>query len=339
MKMKQLHIFCLLLGGLLLAGCEMADEYTTSPRTNFEALWKIIDEHYCFLDYKKIDWNEVHDRYNAQISDNMDQYELFDLLGLMLGELKDGHTNLIAPFNVSRYGAWYEDFPPNFNQEIQRRYLGANYLTADDIRYRKFADIPVGYAYYESFVSGIGESSLDQMFLHLKDCQGLIIDIRNNGGGSLTNSDRLASRFIDKKILTGYMQHKTGPGHTDFSSPYPLYLEPSNRLRWLRPVVVLTNRHCFSAANDFVQKMRLFPQVTILGDRTGGGSGFPFSAELPNGWGVRFSAGPMLDADKQCTEFGIDPDIRVSLSSNDERHGQDTLIEAAIRLLLADEKW
>ena len=135
----------------------------------------------------------------------------------------------------------------------------------------------------------------------------MIFDIRDNGGGMLSNADRIASRFLEEKILTGYIQHKTGKGHDDFSEPYPLYLSPSERIRWLRPVVVLTNRHCYSAANDFVQKVRMMPYVTTMGDRTGGGSGFPFNSELPNGWGVRFSASPMLDVNKQHTEFGLDP--------------------------------
>lgn len=334
--MKRYVIYGLALICILFAGCEKADVYTSNPRANFEALWTIIDERYCFFDYKEIDWDEVHKRYSAKVSDSMDEQALFDLLANMLAELKDGHTNLISSFNLSRYAAWHEDFPPNFYEDIQQKYMGSDFRIADGLTYKHMVSGELGYIFYDSFVGGVGESSLDDLFLYFKDCKGLIIDIRNNGGGSLTNSDRIASRFLDHKMLVGYMQHKTGPGHSDFSDPYPLYLDPSDRIRWMRPVIVLTNRLCFSAANDFVQKMRMFPQVTILGDRTGGGSGFPFSAELPNGWAVRFSAGPMLDADKQSTEFGIEPDVKVSMNSNDIMRGRDTLIEEAIKRLMND---
>ena len=135
--------------------------------------------------------------------------------------------------------------------------------------------------------------------------------------------------------MVGYVQHKTGPGHDDFSELYPQYLEPSEGILWLRPVVVLTNRRCYSAANDFVLKVNPLPNVTTLGDRTGGGCGLPFNSELPNGWAVRFSASPMYDAQKQLTEFGIDPEIPVSLSQEDQEKGIDTLIERAIELLNA----
>jgi C-terminal processing protease CtpA/Prc len=79
--------------------------------------------------------------------------------------------------------------------------------------------------------------------------------------------------------------------------------------------------------------MSYAPNVRILGDETGGGSGLPFSSELPNGWSVRFSACPMLNAGKEQIEFGIKPDIPVQLASSDVQQGWDTLIETARRLI------
>ena len=329
---KQLWI--VFSGLFLLFSCQDTDEYTVNPRENFEALWKILDENYCFFDYKAIDWDEVHSRYAVQIQDSMNQFELFDLMAKMLSELKDGHTNLYSSFNVARYWDWYKDYPPNFYEELNDAYLGKDYKIAGGMEYKKIANDRIGYVRYSSFSSTLGESNLDYMFYHFKECQALVIDIRNNGGGSLANSERFASRFIQEKTNVGYIMHKTGKGHNDFSEPYSIVLEPTERIRWLRPVVVLTNRHCYSAANDFVMKMRMFPHVTIMGDKTGGGSGFPFTSELPNGWSVRFSACPMLDNEKQLTEFGIEPDIPVSITESDLLGGKDTIIEEAILYLL-----
>lgn len=325
--------------GILLTACEAERTDMHSPRENFEALWKIMDEYYCFFDYKQIDWQEVYDRYSPQVHESMDQYELFDLLGKMLEELKDGHTNLISSFNTSRYWAWYEDYPANFSSDILNNYLGKSneYKQVGGIKYRTLDEGRIGYIYYGSFATGIGDSQLDDIFDYFKACHGLIIDIRDNGGGTLSNSDRIASRFPDEKTLVGYIQHKTGRGHARFSDPYPIYLLPSERIHWTRPVVVLTNRRCYSAANNFVQKMSRMSQATILGDRTGGGSGFPFHSELPNGWSIRFSASPMLNEKKEHTEFGIDPDIHVSLTAEDSMKGRDTLIERAIRHLRLSE--
>ena len=89
----------------------------------------------------------------------------------------------------------------------------------------------------------------------------------------------------------------------------------------------------FSAANEFVKYMKYCPLATIVGDRTGGGAGLPFSSELPNGWNVRFSACPMYDREARSTEDGIAPDVSVNLDEDDFKRGIDTIIEAARELL------
>lgn len=189
------------------------------------------------------------------------------------------------------------------------------------------------------FSSGVGDGNLDEVLLYLATCNGLIIDVRDNGGGNLTNSTRIAARFTNEKTLTGYIQHKTGPGHNDFSKMEPIYLEPSNSIRWQKKVIILTNRRCYSATNDFVNAMRSLnkdneeKRIIQLGDWTGGGSGLPFSSELPNGWSVRFSASPHFDKNKQPLEEGIEPDIAINMSESDQLKHKDTLIEKAFEIL------
>ena len=330
--MKKNVIIFLLLNIFFFPACTERDEYTTDPRTNFQALWKQIDEHYCFFEYKKIDWNAVYDKYNVQVTDSMNRFQLFDVLGRMLAELQDGHTNLISTFNVSRFWSWHENYPDNFNSVVHKKYLGTDYKMAGGLRYRILRD-SIGYVYYGDFSTPVGEAHLDEMFLHFKDCRAFIFDVRNNTGGSLTYTERIAARFITEKLIVGYIMHKTGPGHNDFSKPYPIELLPSKRTKWLRPVAVLTNRSCFSATNDFINKMKLFSQVTVIGDKTGGGCGLPFHSELPNGWSVRFSSSPILNAQKEITEHGIDPDIKVDIKESDQLRNIDTIIERAISFL------
>ena len=129
------------------------------------------------------------------------------------------------------------------------------------------------------------------------------------------------------------MQHKTGRGHSDFSSMEEQRLKPSKGIRWQKRVAVLTNRSVYSAANEFVKYMRCCPNVVLIGDRTGGGAGMPYSSELPIGWSIRFSACPMYDKDGNSTEFGIAPDYDVQLSQTDLLRGKDTIIEKAREVL------
>lgn len=320
-----------------LPSCITEDVPNNTPQGNFEALWKTIDTKYCFLDYKNkeygLDWNEIYHRYQNRLTDDMTNKQLFQVLAEMLNELRDGHVNLMTYHETSQYREWYDQYPTNFVDTIQRIYLGKDYKTIGGIKYQVLED-NIGYIYYGSFSSSIGESNLDEVLNELSICDGLILDIRNNGGGLLTLSDRIASRFTNEKILTGYLCYKTGPGHNDFSKPEPIYVKPAtDRVRWQKPVAVLTNRHAFSSANDFVGKMKEMPKAIIIGDKTGGGSGLPFSSELPNGWSVRFSASPLYDPDMNHTEFGIDPDIKVSMTTEDMQKGLDTIIETARKQL------
>lgn len=317
---------------LLPCSCIGEEEFDNTPTGNFEALWKIIDEQYCFLDYKGIDWNAIHHQYAPLIADDMSSEGLFEVLGNMLAELKDGHVNLYSTSNMARYWDWYLDYPRNFSESLVEQYLGRDYRIAGGAKYR-ILDDNIGYVYYGDFSNGIGNGNMNEILSYLAICRGLIIDVRNNGGGALTYATLMAEHFTNERVLTGYIQHKTGPGHNDFSSPEPIYVDPSDGIRWQKPVMLLTNRHSYSATNDFVNTMSCFPQVTLVGDKTGGGSGLPFSSELPNGWGVRFSASPHLNAQKEQIEFGIDPDVKVDMQADDEAQGLDTIIETARRLL------
>ena len=324
--MKNLLIILFL--GFTFSSCFHEEEYENSKQGNFELLWKIIDEKYCFFEYKNIDWDEVYDRYAARITEDMPQESFFDVLGEMLAELKDGHVNLIANHNISRYWKWFEDYPDNFDEKIQKNYIGTDYSIAGGMKYKILND-NIGYIYYGSFSSGVGEANLDQILSRMAICNGIIIDIRDNGGGLISNAEKIASRFFEQKTQVGYIMYKTGKGHNSFSNPYPRYISPSSRVRYQKKVVVVTNRSCYSAANDFVNAMTYAPNVTIIGDKTGGGSGLPFSSELVNGWSVRFSSSPMLNAAKEHIEFGIDPDIKVDMTNDDMSRGLDTILETA----------
>lgn len=320
-----------------LISCVDEDEFPNTPQGNFEALWKIIDEHYCFFDYKQqaygLDWQQVYNKYKVRANNNINNEQLFEVLTAMLAELRDGHVNLYTAFDNGRYWRWHEAYPSNLSDTLLRRYLGTDYRIAAGLSYR-ILDDNIGYVRYGSFATGIGEGNLDEVLKYLAFCNGLILDIRGNGGGNLTNAERLAARFCHEKTLVGYMQHKTGKGHQSFSGMEPQYIEPSGNLRWHKKVIVLTNRGVFSAANDFVKYMKCFPAVQVVGDHTGGGSGLPFTSTLPNGWTVRFSACPSYDRNRQQVEFGIPPDYNVQQQETDFNSGKDTLIEFARELLV-----
>lgn len=335
--MKKL-LFTIILSVITLPACHEVPQYADDPKGNFDALWTIIDEHYCFFEEKGIDWDAIYARYSKRIDPVMTREELFNVCADMLSELRDGHTNLISAFDVSYYTKWWSDYPQNYNERlVEQYYFNFNYRSSGGMKYGILSQ-NIGYIGYASFASGLGDGNLDAVLSYLATCDGLIIDIRDNGGGDMTNVETFVRRFITERTLAGYMIHKTGPGHNEFSEPYAYYFEPADkgRMMWNKPVAVLTNRSTFSAANNFVSIMKYLPMVKIVGATTGGGSGMPFSSEIPCGWSVRFSACSVLDAQGNTTEFGIEPSegCAVDLDGQATLDGHDTMLDFAINLLL-----
>ena len=48
-----------------LGGCHSIETWNNDFYGNFDALWTILDEHYCFFESKNIDWKATGERYRA----------------------------------------------------------------------------------------------------------------------------------------------------------------------------------------------------------------------------------------------------------------------------------
>ena len=222
-----------------LLGCQKSDYvYDESPQTNLDALWELIDQRYCFLTYKEkeldINWQQIHAKYSSKLNDKMSRVQLFEVLCQMLSELKDGHVNISTSLDLGRNWSWKEDYPENLNTELRNKYLGTDYHIGSGLKYTILPD-NIAYVVYESFSSGVGEGNLSDMIAFLRLCNGMILDIRGNSGGELSNAEKLSERFTNEKVLVGYTSYKTGKGHDDFSEPRAEYIEPSKEIRWQNP--------------------------------------------------------------------------------------------------------
>lgn len=325
----------LLISAALLAACHPLEEFDQDNRGDFEALWTIVDQHYCFFAEKDVDWEQVKNKYERKVNQPLTRKQLFDVCAEMLNELKDGHTNLSASFETSYYRQWWSDYPQNFNLRIiQEDYFKFQYKQVGNVIYGMLPQ-NVGYVLIPSFSSGLGSGNIDWILSDLRTANGLIIDLRNNGGGSMSYAEAWVRHFITKEQRVGYMVHKTGPGHDDFAEPYPIDFQPlsADNFVWVKPVVILTNRSTFSAANYMVMCMRELPQVTHVGATTGGGAGMPMSYELPGGWSVRMSAVKVLDTQMRTTEFGIDPDEGCAVDMDPAELHRDAMLDFAISII------
>ncbi len=208
-----------------LASCEQAlikPDPASSPVSNFDLLWHTLDEKYSLFTYKNIDWQKVYNRYRPQVTDDMSEKALFEVMANMLAELKDGHISLKSDFDIALYGDWFLDYPPNYNANIiERDYLGKDYQIIPPFSTKVING--VGYIRYSSFLSLIDKETLDPLLEQYRNLPGIIIDIRNNTGGLIGNASLLAEKLGKKsagKIRVGYQRYKAGPAHDDFTKAF-----------------------------------------------------------------------------------------------------------------------
>lgn len=341
------NCFLMLTGSIiLLSSCHkifIDADIASTARNNFDYLWNDLRNRYSYLDYKNIDWNEVYDTLSPKVHDGMTNEDLFNVLASMMNELRDGHVNLTSPFNESNYYPIFLGSPPNYDGRL----VLEHYLLRDPLQYYVTGNllntiidtlgVKVGYIRYGSFVSSV--SSFDISYVinrFLEDSvDGVIMDVRNNGGGDVGNVFTLANRFADEKRLAYTSQIKSGPGPEDFNDDEDVYIQPSgSSFQFTGRIALLTNRSCYSATSLFCLAMKALPYVKMIGDSTGGGLGAPTYAELPSGWTYRFSVTRALSPNGDNWENGIPADILIDLDPVLADEGYDSIIERAIQYII-----
>lgn len=315
----------------------MDENPANNPQSNFDILWNTINNKYSFLGLKHINWDSIKTHYEPQINEGITEGELFNIMDSMLYDLRDGHVNLVSPFNVSRNWSWYLGYPDNFDYNVlEKNYLGDDYRIAGGFKYTIIDSI--GYVYYGSFSSGFSIENINAVINYMKGTKGLIVDVRDNGGGVLNNAFVLSQALITEEKLALITAEKTGPGHNDFGNELAYTFKPATDYEhYDGPVAVLINRRCYSATNTFAAIMYAFDNVTLIGDQTGGGGGIPIDSELPNGWRYRFSATrsiiPVFDTSYYDIELGIPPDVQAHNTEDRQALGYDDILETALRVL------
>jgi len=262
----------------------------------------------------------------------MPETELFNLISDMLNELRDDHTNLKSDFNVSRFGN-YKQGPDNFDWRIIiDNYFSEKYYTTGPFVHDFIKGDSIGYIRLHSFPGNIDNNNLDFVLNRYENTEGLIIDIRENGGGSISDIFKLLSRFISGEKTIYYSRIKNGPAHDDFSELKPVRIQAGKGEKYYKPVVLLIDRGSYSASSFTALSAREIDNFTLIGDTTGGGLGVPNGGEMPNGWTYRFSVTQTLDPEGNNYESGVPPHITSFVNWKDRT--KDEVIERAVREIM-----
>lgn len=167
---------------------------------------------------------------------------------------------------------------------------------------------------------------------------GLIIDMRQNGGGSGFLADQMAAYFFDEPHIlgnTGYYDRKRDTFVFDPRYASRFYLPPEN-LRYHGEIAVITGPNCFSACEFFTYAMTIENRAAIVGQYPTGGLGGSIQDFLmPEGEQVRFTVGRAVDPNGNIhiEGKGIAPTVRVPVSEETVFSKGDPLLDAAVDYL------
>jgi hypothetical protein len=214
-------------------------------------------------------------------------------------------------------------YAPGFAKDLgdttnmtERRRVGDS-LQLINMRRRNFGFIKVeilsaniGYVKFNGFVGLLNEArpTITGAFRFLANTQAVIIDLRDNGGGSPAMVSQIESYFFPGKTHMNDIidrQNGTEVFWTDPAKADSVFLQ--------QPVYILTSHHTFSGAEDFSYGMQTVHRAVIVGDTTGGGAhpvgpvpvGLGFVANIP----FARTLNPYTHTDWEGT--GVIPDIPV----------------------------
>jgi carboxyl-terminal processing protease len=156
--------------------------------------------------------------------------------------------------------------------------------------------------------------------------RGWIIDLRDNSGGAVTTAVAVASLFTERGRL--YKVITRGALDTFIQVD-------GSALPFQRPLVFLVGPGSNSAAEIVPGALQGLGRATLVGERTGGCIGYGRVAALPDGSLLSITEAEVLigPEERRLNGIGVNPDIAIARTPEDELAGRDPQLEAAIRVI------
>ncbi len=199
--------------------------------------------------------------------------------------------------------------------------------------------LPSGFGYirFSNFVGSL-QSGILQAITTMKDGPGMIVDLRNNGGGSGDMASTLVTKFLSETHKGGRIITRTGKPITLAFIPL-MKLEPefkgNKESAYTKPLVILTNENSASASEIFSGALQDLGRATVIGQRTCGCLlGYLGYADLPGGGQLAYSEiGFISSKGKRVEGVGVKPDIEMQPAREDILFNRDRVLEAAEHFL------
>lgn len=344
----------------------------------FDIFWNEMNSNYVFWDIDTTDWDAVYQQYKPvfarlDLNNDADVKKSVALFRQMTQHLADGHyfisftKNVIADSSVypsydrKRKRAGFHNPYPYLNVDL--KYFDSAYVSGFDLitdpakpLYALAGTIDNEILYftcnsfslfrsYNSTAHNDVKPVLDHFLGNLQNTsvKGVIIDLRGNPGGDLSDLNFLVGHLIDKPLHFGYTRYKNGNGRLDYSPWVKAFANPPFGNKAVNiPVIALTDNFTGSLAELIAIAISSLPQGYVVGEDTWGATG-PITAHevynsgqfsIKNFLSVSTSSGMFKYLDDKIYEgTGFSPDFPVPFNSVMLDQGTDQQLEKAISLI------
>jgi C-terminal processing protease CtpA/Prc len=194
------------------------------------------------------------------------------------------------------------------------------------------------YSFFDNALLSIQLWERMMLFLNENEIPGLIVDMRQNGGGDTFLSRQMAAYFFDEPLSvgnTGYYDKDTDDFFFD-----PAYAEtfllPTEDLRYHGAVAVLVSPNCASACEFFSYDMSLQGRAAIVGQYpTAGLGGSIDSFLMPEDEEIVFTIGRAVDMNGNIhiEGTGVPPTVQVPVNEETLFSDGDPVLDAAVTYL------
>lgn len=202
----------------------------------------------------------------------------------------------------------------------------------------------IAYLALDDFESDASVKAFERYLPRILKAKGLVLDVRNNGGGSTRYGEEILS-YLSERPVPSAQSHELAlspvarargslqVGWKELADSGEPFMRPHSH-HFDRSVALLIGPRTFSAAEDFTMAFDAMKRGILVGEATGGSTGQPLVFDLPGGGTARICA--KRDSYPDGREFvgeGIQPTIVVAPTVADIRAGRDPVLERAVAAL------
>ena len=362
MRRRSIDLFFLVTVGIIFYSCEkmlLTEDSENTPTKVFQAFTGDFRNLYGAFDAKNLDWDLLTNEYSERIHDSMSSADLFKALTEMLDILNDGHADIMS-IEHGHFRSWNRRGKPYFKDRegtnlndvvtlqnvIRTEYLKNQFTSGSysgwlffygiiEYDQKKLAYICIPTFNIGDFPNAFIQEAIDEF----RELDGVIIDLRFNGGGRTEAFVSLHNRFGSTEKMYMKSKFRNGPGLNDFTPIAEHWVRPHATSLRNKPIAILTNAYTASSSDHFVIAMKTQPGVICVGDSTYGAFSAVFERILPNGWKYRLGSQVVYDIDGNYLSdnhgnylegIGIAPDFHVEDDWNLIIQKKDAVLEKAL---------